>query len=326
MYRTSVALLLQRLDRDPPQFYAEEVRDEFGDDLGGLIEAGLLREAPPTRLVICWGCGGSRTLPVFYLSPQASPDRFPYVMCPECGLSPVSPQQQQRWSVDLQGLFAALARSAGIAGTPVEVVPPRLWRLGKATWGGRPREVFIARNLNCESVPAVVRALSRNPKGILFLPTEESLRFWFTEVPLLTVSLESALSVDGAGLRFDRGYVEARMEDEGLVASTARAKPPVPRRSRRSVSIDHLETELEEHIRASMDAGQDSYRRIGTPTFLPRPSQQDLAKRTGLTKSAVSRALNDPQAKRLRDLWEQAGTCDGRLLEKLMSRRACHEP
>lgn len=45
---------------------------------------------------------------------------------------------------------------------------------------------------------------------------------------------------------------------------------------------------------------------LGTPELLPRPSQQDLAKRAGLTETDVSRCLKDPAARELRLQWETA--------------------
>src|SRR5262249_40472026 len=120
--------------------------------------------------------------------------------CRECGLSVVPFDGLRRWAVDLPGFLAALARAGGISGKPGEVVPGRLWRVGKARWSGRTREVFLGRDLVPTGHAAVASALSHHPKGILLLPTETAVRSAAAAVPNFSLALESVLALGGDGL------------------------------------------------------------------------------------------------------------------------------
>ena len=74
--------------------------------------------------------------------------------------------------------------------------------------------------------------------------------------------------------------------------------------------MERLTKELQRHLLAARDHAKDCRVRTGTPRLLPRPTQAQLARQTGLTESAVSRCLKDPEAAVLRVLWETAGDLD----------------
>jgi hypothetical protein len=94
-------------------------------------------------------------------------------------------------------------------------------------------------------------------------------------------------------------------------AKSSRRSKPQPRRGTRTASIEKLEKELEKHLLAARDHAHSLIGRGADPELLPRPTQKELARRTGLTGSDVSRCLKDKHAKVLRILWEAAGSLDG---------------
>ncbi|HMF17510.1 MAG TPA: hypothetical protein VKE98_09905 [Gemmataceae bacterium] len=81
---------------------------------------------------------------------------------------------------------------------------------------------------------------------------------------------------------------------------------PLGRRGNRVVNIAKLTEEMMEHVRAARDHAFATRELGGQPQLLPRPKQKDLASRTGLTPSAVSRCLKDAAARELQILWERA--------------------
>jgi hypothetical protein len=305
MEAAALRLLLQRLDLDPPRLHMEEAWDVLGASLEPLVACGLLRETAPSRFTTCWECGGSRTIQVIHLSRPGSPERVPFLPCPQCGPVRIDPEQLRRWDIDVPAFAGALTAAAGVAGPPAEVIPRRLWRLGKAKWAERPHDAYLARYLSDESVPAVAAALSRVPKAVLFLPTEEAVRAWARSLPTLALALESVLGPGEGGMLFDRAYLEARLENAGLVAREKSERRPRKRRDR-AAKIEQLEQVLEQHLLAARDHAWATMDRAGAPTLLLRPTQKDLAKQTGLSEPDVSRCLSDPAGKYLRFLWETA--------------------
>ena len=76
------------------------------------------------------------------------------------------------------------------------------------------------------------------------------------------------------------------------------------KRTARATAIDAIKAALKDHLRAARDHAYDSKRRRGEPELLPRPTQKQLAEQLGLSRSAVSRAINDKYEKELPILWE----------------------
>lgn len=295
---------LRRLDDEPPVFFADEVERHLSPIRERLVSLGLLRETTPATSVPCRHCGHGHVARVEFVRSSRTGRMHAYLPCPECGPVEVRPDHLKRWTVDAAALVAVLASAAGIAGAAEEVGAGRLWRAGKASWGGRPREVYFARHVQEGCRPAVLAELARRPKALVFVPTEETARRWGDGTPKLVIALEAVLSLGSDVLEFDTSYVEARLADAGLLDAPAR-KPP-RKRAERAGKIEALVRELAEHLRAARDHAFTTRDTLGTPELLPRPSQQDLAKRAGLTETDVSRCLKDPAARELRLLWETA--------------------
>lgn len=87
--------------------------------------------------------------------------------------------------------------------------------------------------------------------------------------------------------------------------------PPHQRkRSKRAAEIELLEKALTEHIRSAADCAYAAIDSDKEPPLLPRPLQKDLSKQTGISAYSVCRCFNDPNAHKLRILWDTADDLD----------------
>ncbi|MEX0718028.1 MAG: hypothetical protein WD066_15650 [Planctomycetaceae bacterium] len=82
------------------------------------------------------------------------------------------------------------------------------------------------------------------------------------------------------------------------------------KRATRAGAIEALRKELIEHIHAARDHARAAMDCGRTAELLPQPSQSDLARRVGITRSAASRCFLDRNARELNLLWETAGDLD----------------
>ncbi len=151
----------------------------------------------------------------------------------------------------------------------------------------------------------MIAALATHPKAVLFFPTETAAAKWSTTFPNPIVALEVVASLKPDGIAFDPSVVEIRLLDAGLVQGSVR-KRPRRKRSDRACKIERLTKEVLEHLQAANENALSTKEITGTPALLPRPSQQDLAKRCGLTESDVTRCFQDDTARPLNLYWEMA--------------------
>jgi hypothetical protein len=121
-------------------------------------------------------------------------------------------------------------------------------------------------------------------------------------IPNLVIGIQDVVEFSEDGLRIDWDAVEDRLIESS--ESDVQKPKPQPRRSSRTAKIELLVNELTQHLRSAADHAHAS------GELLPRPTQQELARRTSMSKSDVSRCLKDSSAKQLRLLWQTADDLD----------------
>jgi hypothetical protein len=123
------------------------------------------------------------------------------------------------------------------------------------------------------------------------------------------VRLTEVLSWKEPGFDFDLAHIE----DELRALAPARTMPKpaaASKRASRLKQIELLKAALLEHLRSARDHAYVTRKQSGSAVLLPRPSQQFLARQTGISKATVSRCFDDPAAGELRRLWEAADDLD----------------
>ena len=78
------------------------------------------------------------------------------------------------------------------------------------------------------------------------------------------------------------------------------------KRANRAADIESITNEMIHHLLAARDHAHSTKDFGGQPMLLPRPRKKDLALRTKLDPTKVSRCMNDESARELRILWDLA--------------------
>ncbi|HHM11911.1 MAG TPA: XRE family transcriptional regulator [Planctomycetaceae bacterium] len=287
--------LLSRLEVSPPVIGADEANRDWGPLFDPLVGRGIVRPIAAASAVDCSDC--SRRCRVEFLQDDSG-NRRGFIHCPDCGIAEVPLERLERWEIDVEFFLRAVFADA-------RLVPrretQRLWHVGSATWCGRSRQVWFVRGLARDG--RIDDVLERHPKAVVFAPTEDGARRWHERRGTLVISLESCLALRDGRLVLERDVVEGRIADSGL----AGPKPKRPKkRAARAANIERLERELIAHLRAARDHAFATRDGPDGPQLLPRPSQEELARRTGMSKSTVSRCFNDDHARELKLYWETA--------------------
>jgi hypothetical protein len=211
-----------RTDVDEARFSFEEVSSWPEGQEALLSGASIIRRDDNTTTVICDACHEGHVEEVVLIqSPPGSPVRA-YIHCPENGRVAVSLERLKQWAVNFGGLAKAIASGLDLAGQVEEIVPGRLWSLGKTTIGGRSRHVFLARGATWIDAPGVFGACERlnASKGALLLvpgdmPPQDA---WTGDSPAV-VSLKLVARLEDQRLAFDRDHLE------GLLTGDRRKAP-----------------------------------------------------------------------------------------------------
>ena len=288
--------LLSRIECHPPQFTGEEITN----CLNGLPVESLLRTAVAAKSAPCPACDGEHTGRVVAL------DHSLQIVCRQCGPSPVSGDVLRRWEIAIPVLLAWLAPALDLRGSVQELIPGHLWNWGTATWAGRSRNVVFARRAH-RAIPTIAEAMSRRVASVAFVADDTGVMRWSGDSSRL-IPLTSVLSATETGLQFDRAFIATIFADGPAHDATGHRQQK--RRSSRAAGIESLVHEMQRHLLSARDYAKDSQNRSGLPKLLPRPSQADLAQRTRLSESAVSRCLKDDSAMLLRLLWETSEDID----------------
>lgn len=270
-----------------------------------LREMGLLRPGDTTGHVMCRDCGNDHVVEVMRNVYSDGSVRF-FAVCPGNGRIEIPRERLLQWMLDFTPLLAAIMSALGSSGKLQEIVPGRVWNIGRAALVGQSRPLWAVRGLSwpdaasiSQSVPKgrspVVFVLGQLPDGgILGVPSDS------------LIEARTVIHLDAKGLSISAAVIDSQL----------RGNPPEPvakkakKRGQRTAVIDSIKQALREHLRAARDHAYFSRDYDDGPKLLPRPSQQQLADQLKVHVSSVSRAINDPSDKEISILWEIANDLD----------------
>lgn len=212
----------ERADIEKPRFPGDEVNTWDEGTLELFISAGLVRQIESSGSVVCDACGEHHIEEVTYIeSPPGSPIRA-YIHCPENGRVHVPLHRLKQWEIDFNSLASSIASTLTLTGSTEEIVPGRIWFLGKATLGESPRELFLTRGLTWIDAQQVLKDSSRlnSAYAVVFVPgVAPPDELWQNDKPVV-VELGAVTSLKEQGLSVDITHLETI-----LSAGMNKAKP-----------------------------------------------------------------------------------------------------
>lgn len=226
-------LIWRTADIDSPAFGNDEAISWEPDVARSLVDLGVLRPGKTASHVICDECGEQhKACSVKY--PDGTTRLF--VHCPENGRSEVKREQLLQWAVSFEAMAKAVASGLDLSGQVEDVIPGRLWSLGKTTIGGRSRDVFLARGSTWIDAPGVFGACERlnaSRGALVLVPGEMPPQDAWTGDPPDVVPLKLVARLEDARLTFDRDHLEGLLTGDRRKAPIKAQKTfPTPPRTR----------------------------------------------------------------------------------------------
>jgi hypothetical protein len=198
-------------------FAADEVRFWPAGQIERLRRLGLLREGDLSSSVICFNCGHPHSAVVFYPSQDLFGRTRPHIICPDEGLIEVDFDDMRQWLVDRPALARVLVRALEAAGYVQEIVPNRVWALGRRHLAGRFREFFLAVGMFRPDGPAMIEHAGRIGSAsspVILVPSKLPRgELWRdSALPLFCLSEIAILQEDR--LTLDVAYIEGALYEK----------------------------------------------------------------------------------------------------------------
>lgn len=274
--------LLRRIDLARPLFSGDQRLAMAEDAWRSLADPGLVREAAAATWVDCDDCPEPHSEDVEWLEDVPGEPLRPYVRCPDLEWVVVDPERLRQWAVDVGRFAEMLAEALACAGRVEELVPGRLWLLGRTVVAGRPREVFFGRRLGADDGGAVVGSCARfqgavNPLVLVAGYPPPPALWCGVPPPILTIPSFVTLA-DGA-LAADRAFLAAAVGGShaaGAVMEDVASFPTPEGATWDEVRLVVREHELEVAARGKtvrygfIEAGFEDRRRRGVPDHVWR--------------------------------------------------------
>jgi len=255
-----------------------------------LVDLGLLLRAEDAQRVLCPECHEHLEELIACQRPNGSVDL--YIPCPEVPRAGVPPEARHQWQANFDGLVAGLALTLGLTGRPAELLPRRLWRVGRTAWQGVCRDVLLARGLRWEDAAGVRSAIARTHRPIVFLPRHKPDNdFWTGRVPPV-LALSQVATLGEQGLDADRLELVAAIQD-----AETRQKDQLAVMTEEQLNLMiRRQVKAEGKTSLTDDVFLQAYRHCGSV----REAAEFLSRQTGreVSKDQVHRALKRLAARR----------------------------
>ena len=256
----------------------------------------------PSDLLDSLTCGEMHDVEIQHaISPITGEDLY-FQTC-ECGMERIDPAVLRTWNTRIEKVMEETVVAMNIRGGITPVIPGILWRLGRK----KSREFFYLRVFRTSERRQILSALRAVSKAVVFTGVESSSLELQYDISHPCASLETIARLEEDG-RFviDPEILEDVLGEAAEMDDSNEALPkPRAKRGSRTAKIEKLVKEMEQHLRAARAYAQATADQ-GDIKLLPRPTQEELAKRTGLSEMDVSRCLKDPNARTFRFLWDGA--------------------
>lgn len=285
MWPDILELIWRVADCRSPTFTEDDLADFPEGARSQLMDLGVLRESTTATHVVCDACAEGHVRWVDAIRYPDDTTRF-YVVCPENGRVEVDRHRLLQWTVCFEPLLDAVASELATVGESNEVVPDRVWSLGRASLAGRSKPVWCVRGLGWPDAPRIAGTLP-NGRSPVLLVLGRMAPDGLIDMPREAIFETSTVVGWSDGFTVDRDAIESQLAD---IEPAPKAKPR-RKRGRRDEVVGALKRELRQQIhsrnRALCHADE-----TGEAYHLPPLTQKDLASLIGTSPSSVSRAIN----------------------------------
>lgn len=282
-----------------------------------LESSGLLKALPFSESAACEACGEGHYEKVIKERYPDGEVKF-FIFCQYGGgRVEIDSEKLKLWGIAYKRFAEVIALQLKCAGSILEIIPDRLWNLGKSMipLEGMRRPIWLARKLRGCNSSEIINQLPTGRSALLFsigqLPNGAIEGFERERI----FNLPDFLSWEKASFTLKIDMIKEELGAAKEIIPLR--KKPAAKRAKRASTADKLNMEITQHLKSAQNYAFKSYDRTGQAELLPPPTMQQLAERLGVNKSTISRTLKDKSCLYTKILWD---TCND--IEKIMKFKA----
>jgi len=279
-------IIWRSADNPNPVFAAEDLDGMLPKIRTRLTELNILRPSATATHVVCDACFDHHVEKVTSIKYPDETTRF-FISCPENGRVEVPRDRLFQWTVDFAPILSSLASGLSVKGSPTEIVPGRIWNLGRAALAGKSKAVWVARGLAWPDAGQLAQSIPKGRSPVLFylgqLADDDLL-----DIPRESIiELRTVVQMNG-DLVIDCEAIERQLADVAAPPVTKKTK----KQTQRDATVGAMKRELHERI-LSLKSAIRHADDTGTPFDLPHVMQKELAEAIKVSESSVTRAINE---------------------------------
>jgi hypothetical protein len=277
-----LSCLWPHIDVPEPLFFKPAFVGSQDCSFDQLAAAGYLRQADQADTLPCPVCTDRHLEEVFVWRDAAGASRF-YIPCPAWLRVEISPDLLRQWTINLERVLEAVAQALSLTGSCTQLIPGRLWRLGRTKWRGLSRDVIFARGLGGSDGRFVASHIAHTIRPIVFVADRlPDPTIWpGRRPPVIALSQVAAATDDGLAIDVDAVYAAMLPTEDAATLATVDD-------ARLKLMIRH-QVKAEAKSQLTDDILLAAYQQEGSV----RKAASFLSERTGqlVTKDKVQNAL-----------------------------------
>jgi hypothetical protein len=286
MWHDPLDIIWRAADNPRPVFAAEDLDGVPPEIRKQLTEMGILRASATATHVVCDACFEHHVEKVMPIQYPDKTTRF-FIRCPENGRVEVPRKRLFQWTVDFGPILTSLATALSAKGSSTEIVPGRVWNLGRAALAGKSKPVWVARGLAWPDAGQLAQSIPKGRSPVLFYLGQAADDDLLGIPRESIIELRTVVHLDGS-IVVGRDAIEVQLADVEAPPSKRQQKKQSPR----DATVGALKRELHERILSVKSAIRNADD-TGTPFDPPRVTQEALAEAVGVHPSTLSRAINE---------------------------------
>jgi len=230
-------IIWRAADNPRPVFAAEDLDGVPPQIRTRLTQLKILRPSATATYVVCDACFEHHVEKVTPIQYPDKTTRF-FIRCPENGRVEVPRERLFQWTVDFGPILTSLATALSAKGSSTEIVPGRVWSLGRAALAGKSKPVWVARGLAWSDAEQLAQSIPKGRSPVLFY-LGQAADDGLLGIPRESIiELRTVVHLDGSVV-VDRDAIEAQLAD----VESPPGKKQQKKQSQRDATVGALKRE-----------------------------------------------------------------------------------